>query len=135
MVQSVFIFVHVKKVPILGIPMLHRGVQQQLNLRRGWVPQPWSRSIGPLRTASGETPPLRFRFAFCTFFLHESLFFSVLASLHSFLLVARFYPQNLILAEVWGVVNSIPTSETILGTQANFILDKGLNIYYHKLDL
>ena len=62
--QELKIEVHVKKVPILGIPMLHRGVQQQPNFRRGWVPQ-------PLLTAGGETPPLRFRFAFCTFFLHK----------------------------------------------------------------
>ena len=63
------------------------------------------------------------------------LFLSILVSLGSFLLAAPFHPQNLILAEVWGIVNNIPTSETILGTQANFILDKRLDIYYHNLNL
>ena len=31
---------HVKKVPIIGIPMLHRGVQQKPSFCRGWVTQP-----------------------------------------------------------------------------------------------
>ena len=38
-------------------------------LRRGWVAQSWSRFIGPVYRRGD--PALRFRFAFCTFFLHE----------------------------------------------------------------
>ena len=61
--------------------------------------------------------------------------FFVLGSLRSFLLATRFYPQNLIVAEVLGVVNSIPLSKTVLRAKANFRLDKRSNIYYHRLDL
>ena len=60
------------------------------------------------------------------------LFFCVLALLCSFLLADRFYPRNLIVAEAQGVVNNIPTAKTVLKAKANFILDKKLDIHYHK---
>ena len=42
------------------------------------------------------------------------------------------YPQNLIVAEALGIVNNIPTPKTVLKAKANFILDKELDIHYHK---